>query len=115
LALEYLEDQLANDRPDQQLLDQLRWTREDLETFYRDWERMKREAAQQGTRGEAGRKQFDRALESLGLRPGGTELRGDQIPEDQVRGLREAFRSDPPPEYRDAWKAYLMGVGEGNE
>lgn len=110
LALEYLEDQLAKDQPDQGLLDRLGWTRDDLESFYRRWRQMKR--AVQGSDGETARDQLDKALQSLGLEPRGTSVEGGRTPPDRSGGLKEGFRFDPPPAYRDAWRAYRKGLAE---
>jgi len=110
LALEYLEDQLAEDQPDQGLLDRLGWTREDLKRFYDQWSRMRGEAAQS----DSARSELDGALDSLGLRPRATESRRGRTETDGLDGLREGLRSDPPPERADAYRAYRRGVSGRN-
>jgi hypothetical protein len=37
-------------------------------------------------------------------------LKGDATPGDQTRNMHEAFRTDPPPEWREYLKAYTEGV-----
>lgn len=106
LALEYLEDQLAKDQPDQGLLDRLGWTKEELKRFYDQWNRMRQEAA----RSESARTDLDGALDSLGLRPRGTQSRGGRTATDGLDRLREGLRSDPPPDRADAYRAYRRGV-----
>ena len=106
LALEYLEDQLAKDQPDQGLLDRLGWTKEDLKRFYEQWNRMR----QEGARSDSARTELDGALDSLGLRPPGTQFRGGRAETDGLERLREGLRSDPPPERADAYRAYRRGV-----
>lgn len=113
LALEYLKDQLAKEKPDQTLLDQLGWNRQDLAKFVTRWESMRRAAAEPGPSGDAAKKQFGEALKSLGLRPGGTVLRGGQTSRDRMRNLNEPGRFDPPPEWSELLRAYNRGVAGG--
>jgi hypothetical protein len=111
LALEYLEDQLAGDQPDEGLLRRLGWTQEDLARFYEQWNRMRQEAA----RSDSARKDFDRALDSLGLRPRRIESRGGAIETDRLGQLRESLRIAPPPDWADAYRAYRIGVAGGDD
>lgn len=113
LALDHLKDQLAKDQPDQDLLDQLGWTRDDMERFVRRWEEMKRRAQEQGPAGEAARKQLDETLKSLGLRPQGTSLEGDKLQKDEARRMRESRRSEPPAEYAEQYEAYTKSRAKG--
>ncbi len=106
LALEYLEEQLGEDDPDQRLLDRLGWTKEDLKRFHQQWKEMKRRA----DRSEAGRRELHRALDSLGLRPGGTASAAGRTANDSQRGLREGLRIDPPPAWAETYRAYKKGV-----
>jgi len=115
LALEYLEDQLAKDQPDQGLLDRLGWTNDDLERFYREWDARRRDADRQGPGSERARQELDKALQSLGLRPRGVESRGGQRQSDTVGDLKEALRIPPPPEWAEAYRAFKMGVAGGDE
>ncbi len=113
LALQYLRDQLAKQQPDQDLLDRLGWTPEDLARFTRRWEQMKRAAAQKSARGEAARKRLDDALKSLGLRPWGTELRRGGTRTERLKDVRESRRLEPPPEWQELLRAYSRGVAAG--
>lgn len=115
LALEYLKDQLAKEKPDPKLLEQLGWSRQDLEKFVNRWETMRRAAAEPGPSGEAAQRRFDEALKSLGLRPRGTVLRGGSTSRDQMRNLKEAGRFDPPPEWSEMLRAYNRGVAGGKQ
>jgi len=115
LALEYLEEQLAEDDPDPKLLDRLGWSKEDLKRFYQQWDRMRREADGRTPGGEAAREEFQKALDSLGLRPRGTELRGGQTQVDRVGNLKEGLRFTPPPEWAEAYRAFKIGVAGGEE
>ena len=115
LALEYLKDQLNKENPDKKLLEELKWTREDAARFVAKWEKMKRESRAAGPQGEAARKQLDNALENLGLRPHGTALGGGQASESRTPTVRDTRRSEPPPEYRQQFRAYTKGVAKGAE
>jgi collagen type III alpha len=105
LALERLRDQLAKDKPDPELLKKLEWSREDLERFYQQWERLKKSADEAGPKGDAARQELDDALRSLGLRPRGASLSG-QKHDDRQRNLREDRRIAPPPEYLEQWREF---------
>ena len=109
LTLRHLREELAKNKPNPELLNQLGWTRDDLEKFYRRWTEMKREAQQEGPAGPS-QKKLDQALKSLGLRPQGTQLKGGATPGDQMQNLHESIRTDPPPEWREYLKAYTEGV-----
>ena len=65
LALEHLRDQLAKEKPE--LLEKLNWTKDDAKQFLHNWEQMKQRAGEKGDAGEKARKQFNDALQSLGL------------------------------------------------
>ncbi|MEN6493747.1 MAG: DUF4175 family protein [Thermoguttaceae bacterium] len=110
LSLETLEDQLAKDNPDPKLLDRLGWNRDELERFYRQWNDMRRAAGQRGTNGNAVKNDWNKALQGLGLRPQGTELRGGASTADQQRGMRESRRVPPPPGWADQFRAYTESV-----
>ncbi len=115
LVLEQLADQLARNKPDRQLLDRLGWTAEDLRRFYEEWSRLKRQAEQPGQAGQQARRQLDRALDSLGLRPPGSVARPRSAAERRFGSLREAGRFEPPGEWADLFRAYRMGVARGNQ
>jgi hypothetical protein len=106
LAIQYLKDQ--QDKPDQELLDRLGWTKADIQRFIERWERMKGEAARPGEQGSAARRKLDEALRSLGLSAGPSRLRRGQAGSDHVRGMRQSGqRTSPPAEYREQYEAYL--------
>ena len=115
LALEHLEDQLSKEEPDQDLLDRLGWTKDDLKRLYEQWDRMRREAAQQGDRGESARGELDKALRSLGLQAPGTVLQGGRSGVDRPGNLGEGLRIEPPPEWAEAYRAFRLGVASGPE
>lgn len=110
LALEHLRDQLQQDEPDQELLDRLQWTREDMEKFVNYWEQLKRQASQQ-ERGEAATEDELRdALQGLGLRRKSTQIDSGQSASDQIRQLRESRRTSPPPEYAEQFRSFTEGT-----
>lgn len=115
LALEHLRDQMKNGQPDPELMKKLGWSRDDLKNFLDRWEAMRRRADQQGTEGDAGRRDLDAALRSLGLRPRSTKLRSNAARDDQARGLKESRRTQPPPEYAEQYKAYTQGTSRGGK
>jgi hypothetical protein len=112
LALEYLEDQLAKEKPDQRLLDRLGWTKEELKQFVDRWQQMKRSAAEEGPRAAEAKQTFDDALRSLGLRPRGTRLEGGSVAEDRTQKA-DTRRYEPPAQWVDQVRAYSRGVNRG--
>lgn len=113
LALEHLKDQLAKEKPDQELLDKLKWTPEDLRRFVDHWEQMKRQAAQPGKVGADAKKKLDESLKGLGLQPRGTQVERNAGNDDTSRNLRSSRRSAPPAEYAEQVKAYKQRLSKG--
>jgi hypothetical protein len=109
LALEYLKDQLAKEKPDPDLLKRLNWSKDTLQRFYDRWMEMKRAAGQEGPQSGPARKQLDDALKSLGLRPRNLSLKGD-TERDQFRSQHEQRRIDPPSGWGEWQKAYSEGL-----
>lgn len=113
LVLEYLADQAAHNQPDAQLLDRLGWTADDLRRFYQEWSRLKQQAEQPGQSGREAQRQFNQALDSLGLRPPGSAARAAAGRAQRFGSLQEAGRFEPPPEWADLFHAYRVGVARG--
>ena len=112
LALEYLKDQLAKGEPDQELLDELQWSREDMERFVKQWDRFKKQ--EQAANPEE-RKQFEARLEDLGLRPKSTAIKGGRAEDQRAPALRDEGRSEPPPEYRQQYRVFSSGSAKGRQ
>ncbi|HEX4144037.1 MAG TPA: hypothetical protein VHY91_10925 [Pirellulales bacterium] len=109
LTIQRLRDQLAKGQVDQELLDRLQWSQQDMENWVRRWEEMFRRSEQQGKAGQAARAELDATLRSLGLRPHGAVVAGHRR-DDTARGMKEGRRTQPPAEYRDQVRQYLQGV-----
>jgi collagen type III alpha len=114
LALEYLEDELNKAEPNQEMLDNLGWKRQDLEEFVRRWQKMKAGAKEAGPEKDNARQELDDELKSLGLRPSGTSMKGGQIKTDSIHKT-ESIRSPPPPQYRELYQEYNKSIGSGLE
>ena len=104
LALEHLQDEVDSGRTG--VLDQLGWTRDQARAFLNRWHSMQQmaESADSSERAD-----FDQAVRSLGLRPGGVRSSRD-IPADPKGGQAEGRRSRPPSEYREQFRAYTQGT-----
>ncbi len=113
LALEHLKDQLAKEQPDQELLDRLGWTREDMTRFAERWEKMRRQAAGQGSDAGSAKKEFDEAVRSLGIRRGLTELKGGGLEADKPGRIKDSRRVAPPADWAEQFRAYSHGVAGG--
>jgi hypothetical protein len=114
LALEYIEDQVNKGRPNQELLDRLGWTRQDLEQFLRRWQKMKADAKEAGPSAQQARQELDDALKSLGLRPARSSIQGGRVKDDTIRQT-ESIRSTPPPAWRELTQEYTKSIGSGQE
>ena len=105
LVFDYLKDQKNN--PDQKLLDDLGWTKEDLARFLERWEQAKREARDN----PQAKQELDEALRSLGLRPQGDKVRREATRSDNRRGLGDVGGvGGPPPKYLDQFRAFKKGA-----
>jgi hypothetical protein len=113
LALERLKDQLDKGQPDQELLDKLKWSKDDLRRFVERWENMKKAAAEPGAKGQQAREELDKTLKNLGLRPHGTKLGPGA--DDRSRSMRETRRTAPPAEYADQYRAYNTGTSQAKD
>src|SRR5262249_3893569 len=112
LALDRLKEEMKKPGGGKDLLDKLKWSREDAERFIRRWEELKRAAKESGPAGDQAREQLDDPLRNLGLRPSGTALGSDPNRNDQGRNLRETARTRPPPEYAEQYRAYSRGTSQ---
>jgi hypothetical protein len=119
-VLERLQAQTDKNSTDQSLLDKLGWTAEDLQTFLERWRALKRSARNDDSQRDGRNRDLERALRSLGLTPRGSTLSGGTRTQDDIRGLEEGIRSEPPPGYRDAYRAFKQSIsrpaqpGRGN-
>ena len=112
LALQRLKDQMDKGQTDQELLDRLGWSKQDLEAFVSRWEAMKRKANDQGRQAQAARSELDATLRSLGLHPRGASIKSNHR-DDQLERLKEGRRSRPPAEYAEQYRGYTQGISRG--
>lgn len=115
LALRHLKEELAKDQPDQQLLKELGWSRDETQHFIDRWEQMRAKSGISGQSGKAAQRELDDALRSLGLRARATTLRGNQARGNKVHGYKESRRATPPPEFAEEYKAYTEGTARGGK
>jgi hypothetical protein len=115
LALEYLRDQLAKEKPDPDLLQQLGWSKDKLRRFYDGWMEMKRAAGQERAGNDSAKRQLNDALKSLGLSPHTMSVKGGMTQRDQLQQIHEQRRIAAPPGWNDILKAYSEGVSGSGE
>jgi hypothetical protein len=111
LVLEHLKDQLAKDNVDRSLLEQLGWTRDDMQRFLSRWQKLRDAAKAPGDNGQDGRRELDNVLRSLGLRQDRL-FRRSGAADDSMRNLRESLRTTPPREYQERLRAYNKGTAK---
>ncbi len=109
LTIQRLRDQLTKGQVDQELLDRLQWSQQDMDRWVSRWEEMFRRSAKQGKDGQTARMELDGALRSLGLSPHGSEVSAHRH-DDTASGLKEGRRTRPPAEYRDLVRQYMQGI-----
>ncbi|MCO6046148.1 hypothetical protein NG895_19790 [Aeoliella sp. ICT_H6.2] len=110
LILDKLSDQLDEGKVDQEMLDDLGWSKDDLRQFVDRWNRLRAEAERPNSTGA--KQELDARLRSLGPTmgtKGGTRERT----QDDFRNLREGYSGKVPLKYRDRLKAYTEGVSKG--
>lgn len=109
LALEKLSDQLGKQEVDQEMLDKLGWSEEDLKRFVDRWQARQAATKRDDQQGEAARQDLDQALKSLGLRPRELNRKTDRK-QDNLRDLRDGPRAPVPIEWQEWMRAYNQGV-----
>lgn len=108
LILNKLDEQLKKQTVDQNLLDKLGWTQDELRRFVNRWKNLKTEADQPGATGAD--EAFSDALRSLGLKRQGRTQFNSKLKQDKLRDLRDAYRSKVPLEYQEQIRSYLRGT-----
>jgi len=111
LLLDKLSNQLRDKKVDQDLLDRLGWTEEDLRRFVARWNSRK-QAAQQ--RDGGGKQELDDALRSLGWRDKPLGKAGP-TKQDELRDLRSGYRGNVPAKFRDRLRRYNQGVSQSDQ
>ncbi|HWB11188.1 MAG TPA: hypothetical protein VG826_18310 [Pirellulales bacterium] len=102
-AIERLRDQLASDDLSPDLLDRLRWTRDDVERFLAQWERLGHADQEPAARGDSARRELDDAFAGVALPPAGASQAAGARPRDEKGNARRGRRTSPPPEYAEHW------------
>ena len=102
LVLNQLEDQKYD--PDQELLDQMNWTQQDLDEALRQWKQMKSNAE---SGNPAAQQKYTDWLESLGISPN-TKSRTANVKKDKDFKLNESGAVDTVPrEYLEEFNSFL--------
>ena len=101
MILETLKKQRNN--PDEELLDSLNWTKEEMNRFIDRWEKMK-QAAKNGT--EADRNRLKQHLKSLGLRPPGKRIKSTLAGDGKEDYLEDSAVDLIMPELRGEYQAF---------
>ena len=111
LVLDYLEQN--RDQPNQDLLDQLQWSEEELRSFVDRWNRI-RELPK--TDGESGNEELIETLRSLGLKdPSATSSKTKETT-DSLRSIKDSGYSPPvPAAYRDAFNAFRRAMNRSSQ
>jgi hypothetical protein len=111
LVLDRLENQLKEREVDQDLLDKLGWSEEDLKKFVGRWRNLK-QAAQRDGADSAAQRELDKALSALGLTRRSVNRASGTVPADQDRNVRDAGRGRAPVEFEEGVRAYTRGISQ---
>jgi len=106
MVLDELEHQ---DTPDQEMLDDLGWTKDDFARFMQRWKQMKQAADSEDTQAK---QELNDALRSLGLSRGQDTTRRVESREASAGGSGDTQRSSPPPSFMEQYRAYLKGASQ---
>jgi hypothetical protein len=103
--MKYLKDQAAD--PDDELLQRMNWTENDLRDFLKRWEEMAK-AAETGT--PQAQKRFNNALKGLGLVPqnGQRNIRGSDKRQENISEGTAVNR--PPAELAEEYQSFLRSL-----
>lgn len=105
LVVEYLKDQQFH--PDQELLDEMNWSEQELRDFVKRWDELKLSATNGNKSGET---RYAEALRSLGLRNSDAGARPSRMQRDQIRDLNEdGAVSKPPDKFAEAFRDFSKG------
>ena len=95
---------------DEELLEKLGWTADELRRFVDRWKNLKSQAEAAGPQAEEARQELDDALRSLGLGPNRRPGFQAQSTKDKLRDLQEAYRGRTPLEYQELMRKYIKGT-----
>ncbi len=105
LVLQKLKDELERGEASPELLEELGWTREQLQRFVdRMSQELNREKGE-SPESEARRIQFEEMLRNLNVKPKATKRTADEEPRREIEQT-ESRRTPIPAEYRKAWERY---------
>jgi hypothetical protein len=110
MVLDYLQE--TRDKPDTELLKDLKWTEQDLQRFADRWQKV-RDLEKSAPPDAQSRESVEEALRSLGMRPPSSDAALENVDQaDAFRGIRDAGNRKPPPAaYRDVFEAFRRAVG----
>ncbi|MBI5761639.1 MAG: hypothetical protein HZA46_24280 [Planctomycetales bacterium] len=112
LVLQRLKEQLERGDVDQQLLDELGWTKEDAEKFAKRLEQqLNAPRDTTSPEAEARQKQFEELLKSLTVNSSTFRREGDAKRQRRTQ-QNETRRLTLPPEYRELGEAYTKGLSK---
>ncbi len=111
MVLDYLEQ--TRDQPDEQLLEKLNWSQDDLKRFQDRWKNVRDVDGAQADAPEKSTSVED-ALRSLGLRnPDAAPASASPDKADGLGNIRDAGNRTPPPKaYRDAFDAFRRSMNQ---
>ena len=113
MVLKRLENELARGEVDQKLLEELGWTKKDMQKFA---ERLRQQVHNRGDnnspQSQARRQQFEETLKSLNLRSKGSRRLGNNVLKQTPSSGFGSGRLRVPAEYRDAVEAYTRNLSK---
>lgn len=109
-ATDMVLDELKHqDTPDQEMLDELGWTKDDFAKFVQRWKQMKQAASSEDVQAK---QDLNDALRSLGLSRGTDTTRRVESRDSAAGGSSDTQRGTPPPSFMEQYRAYLKGASQ---
>ena len=115
LVLNRLTDQSKRGQVDQEMLDKVGWTQEELQRFLQRWKNLKSLAASTDDQAQSAQTELNAALRSLGLHKNRRMSYEANHTQDNQRDLRDTYRSRVPAAFVERMRAYVKGTAKGEE
>ena len=113
LVLDKLSDMLAKKQVDEEMLDRLGWTEQDLQRFVNRWKSRQQQAQGAGDDAQDAKREWLDALRSLGMKR--QNLGQSKQRDDDFRDLKEGVRVPVPLEFRDRLRAYNQRISKSQD
>jgi len=114
LVIDYLENELAKQKPDQELLNRLKWSKDDLAKFVNNWKQMQKQAQNAPQNSKESQDWVD-TLKNIGPLSPKSNVGRTKTDGREFSTATEVQRYTPPPKFRDRAEVYTQGLSGRKE